>query len=439
MEPTTILFVLIALVLGALIGWLIAGNKAAGARETLTAAKDQEILQLKTRIAELESTLTARDSALEQTRTALMDSFRSAASEALQNNNKQFLELASQKLDGTVKENAGELEQRKAAIEELLKPLKLSIDKHKERSEELERASQRTFGSLHEMLGSLQGSQDLLKKETGNLATALKNPRVRGRWGEIGLRRVVEFSGMSGHCDFTEQTHVRTEDDRSLRPDMIVKLPNERNIIVDSKLPLAAYLDAVEAPDEITREAHLKRYAESVRGHVNALSKKEYWAQFKDHADFVVLYIEVEPAFGTALELDRNLIEDGLKNKIIFATPTTLIAMLRAIELTWQQKDIAKNAEEIADAAAELHKRLNTYSDHLADIGKGLSSAVKCYNSAIGSWEVSVLPSGRRLEKLHGKLSATALKGAKIVETMVREVRGVEGEVKSSDQAEPPN
>ena len=424
MEPMLIITALAALAAGLLIGWLFAKNKAAATQQELLAGRDQQIIALNNDIASLKSTVTAKEEALNDAKTALVDTFKAAALDALRSNNHQFLELAQQKLDGTVKEADGQLEQRKAAIEELLKPLTLSIQKHKERTEELERASQRTFGSVQEMLNGLQGSQEQLKKETGALATALKNPRVRGRWGEIGLRRVVEFSGMNQYCDFTEQTHVRTEDERSLRPDLVVKLPNHRTIVVDSKLPLEAYLAAVEAGDDSTRETCLKRYAAAVKGHMNALSRKEYWSQFESSADFVVLYIEVEPAFATALQMDPTLIEEGLKNKIIFATPTTLIAMLRSIALTWQQKDLAKNAEEIADAAAELHERLKVYGDHLAGVGKGLNTAVTAFNRAVGSYDTRVLVSGRRMEELHGRLKANALKEVESVEAMVREVRG---------------
>jgi DNA recombination protein RmuC len=419
MDTTTVLIGALALLVGLVNGWLLSNNRASNAKAVMLAEKDGLIKKLENDITKLEGDVAARKEALETARKALVDTFKSAANEALKTSSTQFLELAKTKLDGTVKEAEGDLDERKSAIEELLKPLKESIEKHKERTDKVEKESMETFGKVATMLTGLKDTQGQLERQTGALVTALKNPRVRGRWGEIGLKRIVEFSGMSDHCHFTEQTNTTTEEGR-LRPDMIVNLPNDRNIIVDSKLPLDAFMEALEAPDDVIKEALIVRHAQALRGHMNQLSKKEYWSHFEGHADFVVLYIEVESAFSAALEKDRTLIEDGLNNRVIFATPTTLIAILRSIAITWQQHELTANAQLIADTAAELHDRLGKYAEHMAGIGKGLAASVKAYNGAIGSWEGRVLPSGRRLEELHGKLRKQSLEQATQIELSIR-------------------
>ena len=424
MEPTLLLVVVAVLALGALVGWLIARSGATKTYTALLAQRDGMITKLEKEIITLNGSVSAKEDALKTTKEALMDSFKAAAAAAMQDSNAQFLELAKTKLDGTVKEAEGDLDERKSAIEEMLKPLKVSIDEHKKRSAELEKESKETFGNVATLLSGLRGSQDQLEKQTGALVTALKNPKVRGRWGEIGLKRIVEFSGMSGYCDFTEQTSVTTDEGR-LRPDMIVKLPGKRNIILDSKLPLDSYLGALEADGDAAKEKLLLGHAKALRTHMTQLSSKAYWSQFADQADFVILYVELESAFGAALERDRTLIEDGIKNRILFATPTTLVAMLRSIAYTWQQHAVTENAQQIADAALEFHKRIVKYVEHLEKVGSGLNSAVKHYNSAIGSWESMVLPSGRRLEQLHSKLEQAALKDIDPVDTSLREIKGI--------------
>ncbi len=408
---------------GAVLGWLLGrwmtSSKAAEKQAQIQAECDSSRFGLEKELVRLESELKSRQEALDSTKEALLDTFKSAANEALQTSNKQFLELAKENLQGTVKQAEGNLDQRKAAIEELLKPLRESIDKHKQRTDQVEKQSMETFGKVAEMLTGLKGSQDSLEKQTGALVTALKNPRVRGRWGEIGLRRVVEFSGMTAHCHFTEQTSTTTEEGR-LRPDMVVNLPDNRNIVVDSKLPLDAFMEALETPGEDAKVALIEKHAKALRLHMNQLSKKEYWAHFETDADFVILYLEVESAFAAAIDVDPKLIEDGLQNKIIFATPTTLIAILRSIAITWQQHELNANAQLIVDKAAELHGRLTTYAGHIAGVGKGLQTAVKKYNDAVGSWDSRVVPAGRKLEELHGKIQDEGLNKAPLVEESLR-------------------
>ena len=417
---------------GAVLGWLVgrwmASSKANAQHAQALADHEASRFALEKEVVRLESELKSRQEALDSTKEALLDTFKAAANEALQTSNKQFLELAKENLQGTVKQAEGNLDQRKAAIEELLKPLRESIDKHKQRTDQVEKQSMETFGKVAEMLTGLKGSQASLEKQTGELVSALKNSRVRGRWGEIGLRRVVEFSGMTAHCHFTEQTTTSTEDGRRLRPDMVVNLPDNRNIVVDSKLPLDAFMTALETPGEEAKGSLIKKHAKDLRGHMNQLSKKEYWDHIETDADFVILYLEVESAFAAAIDVDPKLIEDGLQNKIIFATPTTLIAILRSIAITWQQHELNANAQLIVDQAADLHRRLSTYAGHIAGVGKGLQKAVSKYNEAVGSWDRRVVPAGRKLEELHGKIQEEGLVQAPLVEESFRALSSAEPE-----------
>lgn len=428
MEGMTWVLALVGAVLGWLMGRWMASSKAETKHAQTLTEHEARRFSLEKEVVRLESELRSRQEALDSTKEALLDVFKSAANEALQTSNKQFLELAKENLQGTVKQAEGNLDQRKAAIEELLKPLRESIDKHKLRTDQVEKQSMETFGKVAEMLTGLKGSHASLEKQTGELVSALKNSRVRGRWGEIGLRRVVEFSGMKAHCHFTEQTTTSTEDGRRLRPDMVVNLPDNRNIVVDSKLPLDAFMDALETPDEEAKSALIKKHAKDLRGHMNQLSRKEYWDHIKTDADFVILYLEVESAFAAAIDVDPKLIEDGLQNKIIFATPTTLIAILRSIAITWQQHELNANAQLIVDKAAELHGRLTTYAGHISGVGKGLQTAVSKYNAAVASWDARVVPAGRKLEELHGKIQEEGLVKAPLVEESFRVLSSAEPE-----------
>jgi len=294
----------------------------------------------------------------------MLHTFKSMASDALLQNNKQFLELAKSQLEAKVEESRGDLEKRKAAIEEMLKPVRESIDTYRKRIDELEKGSKETFGQVTEMLTNLQKTHSVLQKETGALVNALRNPRVRGRWGEIGLRRAVEFSGMSGHCDFIEQAYS-DEDDQVMKPDMIINLPGNKHVVVDSKLPLDAYLEALETDDESARNALLLKHARKLREHITKLSRKQYWSQFPDAPDFVVLYMEVESAFNVALMTDKTLLQDAMNNKIILATPTTLIVILKSVAMSWQQHNITENAQQIMEAADEFSDRVSVFADHL--------------------------------------------------------------------------
>jgi len=303
----------------------------------------------------------------------------------------------------------------------MLKPVKDSIDTYKKRIEELEKGSEKTFGQVTEMLTNIQKTHSALQKETGALVNALRNPRVRGRWGEIGLRRAVEFSGMSSHCDFIEQAYTE-EDDLAMKPDMIINLPGNKHVVVDSKLPLDAYLEALETDDESTRNALFLKHAKKLRDHITKLSKKQYWSQFPNAPDFVVLYMEVESAFNVALMTDKTLLQDAMNNKIILATPTTLIVILKSVAMSWQQHNITENAQQIMTAADEFSARVGIFADHLEKVGGGLKSALKSYNDAVGSWESRILPAGRKLEQLKETDSKDALPEIEKIDKPLREL-----------------
>ena len=381
-------------------------------------------LELEKENARLEEKLEAQDNHLQVVKEAMVDTFKSAASDALIQNNEQFIALAESKLKEQVKESEGNLDERKASIEEMLKPVKDSIDSYKKRIEELEKGSEKTFGQVTEMLTNMQATSTMLQRETGALVNALRNPRVRGRWGEIGLKRLVEFSGMSPHCDFNEQAHTSTEEGIQ-RPDLIVNLPGNSHVVVDSKLPMDAYFTALETDDESQRNILFTKHARDLRDHIIGLSKKQYWLQFKNTPDFVVLYIEAESAFHAALMTDKSLLQDAMMNKIILATPTTLLVILKSVAMSWQQHSVAEDAVKIMDAGIELHDRLNGFAGHLTKVGEGLKSAVTGYNNAIGSWESRVLPSGKRLEQLKATNNKNELPVLPAIDHVVRELKQI--------------
>ena len=334
------------------------------------------IIILAGRTVSLQAKVEAQANSLDEVRKAMVDTFKSAASDALTQNNKQFMDLAKSQLETHVKDAEGNLDERKSAIAEMLKPVKESIDSYKKRIEELEKGSEKTFGQVTEMLSNIQVTNASLQKETGALVNALRNPRVRGKWGEIGLKRVVEFSGLSAHCDFIEQVYTEGEDS-VLKPDMIINLPGNSHVVVDSKLPLDAYLQALETDDEISRNLLFAKHAKDLRDHVNRLSKKQYWSQFQNTPDFVVLYMEVESALNVALMTDKTLLQDAMNNKIILTTPTTLIVVLKSVAMSWQQHNITENALEIMEAAMDFYGRVNVFADHLDKVGGGLKTALR--------------------------------------------------------------
>jgi DNA recombination protein RmuC len=417
-----ILYILIGLVTGLLLAYLATKSALSTQYQKELSLKTDENLNLSKQNSALQARIEAQANSLEEVRKAMLDTFKSAASDALTQNNKQFMDLAKSKLETHVKEAEGNLDERKSAIAEMLKPVKESIDSYKKRIEELEKGSEKTFGQVTAMLSNIQVTNASLQKETGALVNALRNPRVRGKWGEIGLKRVVEFSGLSAHCDFVEQVYTEGEDS-ILKPDMIINLPGNSHVVVDSKLPLDAYLQALETDDDTSRNILFTKHARDLRDHVNKLSKKQYWSQFQNTPDFVVLYMEVESALNVALMTDKTLLQDAMNNKIILATPTTLIVVLKSVAMSWQQHNITENALQIMEAAMDFYGRVNVFADHLDKMGGGLKTAIKGYNDAIGSWESRVLPAGRKLEQLKATDNKNVLPDMEILDKPVRELK----------------
>jgi DNA recombination protein RmuC len=335
---------------------------------------------------------------MRQTKSQLSDHLKSLCSDALESNSKTFVQIAKGELDAAQNAAKNDLENRQRAIDNLVKPVGESLGKLNDEIRRLENARTGAYSQLTQQLGSLLQTENQLRAETGKLVQALRSPIVRGRWGEIQLRRVVELAGMVDHCDFTEQTTISTEDGR-LRPDLIVHLPKGKTIVVDTKTPLNAYLDALEA-EEHAKSLLLVQHAKHVRAQIESLSRKAYWEQFDNAPEFVVLFLPGEMFFSAALERDPLLIEFGADKRIILATPTTLIALLRAVHYGWSQEKLAENALAISKLGSELYKRLSVMGDHFIALGKSINACVSAFNRIAGNIESRVFVTARKFRAL---------------------------------------
>ena len=336
---------------------------------------------------------------LEEARRTLSDTFRSLAAEALAGNNQGFLALAEEKFKALKDETTNELHHRHTSLEALLQPLTDSLQAYQQETQALEHKRLREFSAVSEQLKHLATTQSTLHTETSKLVNALRSPHVRGRWGEIALRKTAELAGMAAYCDFHEQESISTETGR-FRPDMVVKLPAGRDVVVDSKVPLHAFLESLEGTSEESRNSALKRHAEHVKTHVRQLASKDYWEQFPAAPEFVVLFIPNDSFLAAAAEHDPSLIESALTQKIVIATPTTFIALLRAIAFGWRQEQIAEGAQRISMLGQELAERMGTMIDHFTKVGSTLGRAVESYNATVASLENRILPSARKFKQL---------------------------------------
>jgi len=390
-----VLVALAAFALGLILGFLLATLRAAKRAENLRA----DLADARARIASEEQQRVRSAELLAQSEAQMRAAIESASRVALDANSESFLKLAREVFGKDQASAQASLKEREVAIAQLLEPIKESLRKQEEQAQSIVREHRESAGKITGQIENLVKVQDLLQRETRNLSTALRRPEVRGRWGEITLRRVVELAGLSEHCDFTEQEHIPAEGG-ALRPDLLVRMPESRTIVVDAKTPLDAYLAAVEATDDESRRVALARHAMQVEQRVRELSQKSYWEQFEHSPEFAVLFLPGDQFLSAALVERPDLLENALKQRIIVTTPSTLMALLKVIAYGWRQNRMSENALAVRKLGEDLHKRLATFVSHLQKVSRSLGSAVDSFNASVGSMERNVLPQARKFAEL---------------------------------------
>ena len=381
MTMTDIIAVFAVAAIAFALGWLIARLRAQRLITELSTTLELERRQAMDKLAEVEKT------------------FALLSSEALRQNSKSFLQLAQESLKQFHVQAKGDLDLKEKAVENMVRPIREALEKTEQQVRLMEKERKEAYGALHKHLETMTQTQLLLQGETRNLVQALRRPEVRGQWGEMTLKRLAELAGMVEHCDFTTQETVNGEDGK-MRPDMVVRMPDGREIVVDVKTPLDAYLSAVEAVDDATRAKHLEHHARKVRERVRELATKAYWNQFKNAPDFVVLFIPGDQFLSAALDVDHALLEDALQQKIILATPTSFVALLRAVAYGWRQEALAANADLIREVGEDLYQRLAVFTEHLSRLGGSLEGSVSAFNKAVGSFDSKVLPGARKFVEM---------------------------------------
>jgi DNA recombination protein RmuC len=395
----------------------------------------QELIALRTQLAEEQQKRVGSEMALEKEReqtqekiallneakTELTAAFKALSADALAHSNERFLQLAEQKLATKHEQVRSELDQRKEAVEQMVKPVGESLRRLEEKIQEWDKSSASTLGGLREQMKTLASAEAQLQTQADSLVKALRAPQVRGRWGEMQLRRLIELAGMINHCDFDEQVTVATEEGK-LRPDLIIHLPNGRTIVVDSKVPLDVYWDALNAQDELAREAKLGAHVSNLRGHIKQLAVKSYWNQFESSPDFVVMFVPLESALSAAMMKEPALFEEAVNESVILATPATLMALLKAVAYGWRHEQVAESARQIRDLGQDLFKRMSKFVEHMSGIGRNLEQAVEAFNKAVGSLESRVLPSARRFQELGVAVGENAIDAVKPVDTTPRRI-----------------
>jgi len=404
-----LLGLLIGSAFGAFVAYVLFGRAHDSTKQRLAALEAQRSAEAKAADEKIQI--------LEESRLKLESSFKAISAEALSKNNESFLKLAEENLKKYQEVAKSDLEKRQESIEKTVAPVNEALKNFNQRVEKIEERRMATDAGLKQQIEQLARSQAELSKTTGSLVQALRAPQVRGQWGEMQLRRTVEMAGMINYCDFVEQASHETGEGQRQRPDMLIRLPNERQVVVDAKVPLSAYLDALEADDARVQSERMQAHARQLRDHIKGLSQKTYWSQFENTPEFVVLFVPNETIFSAALEQDPQLIEIGVENKVILATPTTLIALLKAIAYGWQQEAVAREAKQIAELGRELYGRVGIVTGHFAMLGKSLNQTVGHYNKAVSSVESRLLVTARKFEALDSSHDE-ALPDAKPIEKL---------------------